>query len=374
MVVTYDLRDYGTFWEDVYMCQNPYDCLTKYVIGGISLLFVLLYAQAYIRISRKRTVDLDYILLFIIRVIKMLEQVTICLILIEMTTKKIPLMRTFWLTLTTCVISVMVMIFMVVYMKTYSFLYEKSQIWIIISVFQAMISLVTLVLTLVLFKRDPLWQQAAEGNKEKFKLVMRRSSVGPKNQRQILDFSLESFLPQDRLVRQSSNFNNNSLNGMQDVQGQFKKVYQEQLVIRRSKLFLLMIFSVMTIGIMLALDIYVYVFLQNYHGHDFGVLNIAIIIIGRILQYHSVNLFLYFFLYWPYRRTFQPKQNNFDVSYISELEVNDISLIKQKEALTEKEQQQQIKNNFAQHNQHTKSSKTPYYGKSTQENENSYAL
>lgn len=143
------------------MCTNLYDCLTKYVIGGISLIFVVLYGHACIRINRKRTVDLDvrdkmllsialtesifallyhiffeqYILLFIIRVIKMLEQVTICFILIEMTTKSIKLMRTFWFTLAGCVIAIFVMIFMVVYMKSYSFLYEKSSIWIIISIF-----------------------------------------------------------------------------------------------------------------------------------------------------------------------------------------------------------------------------------------------
>jgi len=99
MVITNDLSQYESFWEDIYMCQNRYDCLNKYVIGGVSLIFVFLYSQALKRIKRKNSVDLDvrdklllsialtesifallyhiffeqYILLFMIRIIKILE-------------------------------------------------------------------------------------------------------------------------------------------------------------------------------------------------------------------------------------------------------------------------------------------------------------
>lgn len=96
-----------------------------------------------------------------------------------------------------------------------------------------------------------------------------------------------------------------------------------------------MIFSVTTIGIMLCLDIYIYDFLQDKTGDHFSPLNIAIVIIGRLLQYHLVNLFIYFFLYWPYRRTFEAKENNYDLQCVSELEVNDLSIIRSKETITE---------------------------------------
>ncbi|CDW74644.1 UNKNOWN [Stylonychia lemnae] len=402
MVITNDLSRYETFWEDVYMCQNVYDCLNKYVIGGISLIFVALYSQAIKRIKKKNSVDLDvrdklllsialtesifallyhiffeqYILLFIIRIVKMLEQVTICFILVELTLQNLPLMKSFWITLGSCVLAIIVMIAVVIYKNTYEFLYEKSFIWIIISIFQSVISVVTFLLTCILIKKDPQWQ--SENSKNQFKLIMRRSSVDLKSNRQLLDFSLESYMPppvnQNPFHNRQSSAVNLSNPG-QDVKKQFKRVYQEQLVIRRSKLFLLMITSVSTIAIMMILDIYVYVFLQNQHGHNFQIYVTIIIITGRVLQYHSVNLFFYFFLYWPYRRTFQPKQANYDVSYISELEVNDISIIQKKETLVGLELQKNISESnphVVNHNNHKQ--KTNMYGKTNIETDNSYAL
>ena len=44
MVVTKDLREYDSFWEDIYMCSDFYDCSLKYVIGIVSIVFVVLYA------------------------------------------------------------------------------------------------------------------------------------------------------------------------------------------------------------------------------------------------------------------------------------------------------------------------------------------
>jgi hypothetical protein len=190
------------------------------VIGGFSLIFVALYSQAIRRIKRKNSVDLDvrdklllsialtesifallyhiffeqYILLFIIRIVKMLEQVTICFILVELTMQQLPLMKVFWVTLTGCILAIIIMIGVVLYKNTYVFLYERSFIWIIISGFQSLISLVTFLLTVILIKKDPQWK--SENNKNQFKLIMSRGSVSDfKNQRQLLDFSLESYMP-----------------------------------------------------------------------------------------------------------------------------------------------------------------------------------
>ena len=88
-----------TLIEEMYKCENLEECLIKYVIGGVSLIFVVLYALAIFRIRRKKTLDLDVkdqillsialiesvfillyhiliehnIFLFVIRVAKMLE-------------------------------------------------------------------------------------------------------------------------------------------------------------------------------------------------------------------------------------------------------------------------------------------------------------
>jgi hypothetical protein len=183
MGVTKDLREYDTFWEDLYMCDCFYSCFLKYLLGLASLLFVILFAQAVVRISRKKTVQLDirdkillnialfesifaffyhifsehYIILFVIRVIKVLEQVTICLILVELNIKTLNLLKVFWLTLGLCIIAVASMVGFVIYEKTYEFLYERSFIWIVVSSIQAAISLFTFIVGTILMKRDPQW-------------------------------------------------------------------------------------------------------------------------------------------------------------------------------------------------------------------------
>jgi len=50
-------------------------------------------------------------------------------------------MKAFWITFSACLLAVMIMIGVVVYEKTYEFLYERSFIWIIISSFQSLISI-----------------------------------------------------------------------------------------------------------------------------------------------------------------------------------------------------------------------------------------
>lgn len=88
---------------------------------------------------------------------------------------------------------------------------------------------------------------------------------------------------------------------------------------RRVKLFSLMVTSSVSVAIMLALNIFIYVYLQSVSYEEFTVLETVLIVIGTILQHHAVNLFIYYILYWPYRRNFLPKTNqNFDVSFYSE--------------------------------------------------------
>jgi len=73
-------------------------------------------------------------------------------------------MKAFWITLTGCVLAVMIMIGVVVYEQTYEFLYERSFIWIIISGFQSLISIVTFLLTLILIRKDPQWKSENSKN------------------------------------------------------------------------------------------------------------------------------------------------------------------------------------------------------------------
>ncbi len=63
-----------------------------------------------------------------------------------------------------------------------------------------------------------------------------------------------------------------------------------------------MVTSFMSVAIMLTLDIYVYLQLKDKTFAEFSDVEAVIIVIGRFIQYHSVNLFIYYILYWPYRR------------------------------------------------------------------------
>lgn len=105
-----------------------------------------------------------------------------------------------------------------------------------------------------------------------------------------------------------------------------------------------MVTSICTVAIMITIDIYIYVFLNQLSSADFSYIETIIIVLGRLLQYHSVNMFLYFFLYWPYRRTFRPKNaTNYDVSIYSEYDANELSIINKKESLTPEEEKRFVK-------------------------------
>jgi hypothetical protein len=105
-------------------------------MGIVSLLFVILYGQAVVRMRRKKTLDFDFkdrillwvaliescwalifhilfthnVLLFILILSKMLEQVTICFILIELTFRAININRMFMISALICGISVFIVI------------------------------------------------------------------------------------------------------------------------------------------------------------------------------------------------------------------------------------------------------------------------
>ena len=146
MVVTNDLSEYDTFWEDLYECSCLYECLLKYVCGGISLIFVILYLIALIRIQQKKaSLEFDvrdkillsivlgesffillyhiffvhYILLFVMRVIKILEQVTIFFILIEVTTKNFNSVKAFRVALVLCALTIATMVTFIIIEMSY---------------------------------------------------------------------------------------------------------------------------------------------------------------------------------------------------------------------------------------------------------------
>lgn len=123
--------------EEAFSCTSTEICLIKYICGGVSLIFVIIYFNALMRVRKRQdTLDLDLkdrillkialgesfliliyhilfshlIFLFIIRLAKMLEQVTICIILVELTTKKLNLIATFKFALYSCFLCIAIVI------------------------------------------------------------------------------------------------------------------------------------------------------------------------------------------------------------------------------------------------------------------------
>lgn len=175
-----------SFIEELYSCETMELCLIKYICGIVSLALVILYSTAVYRIQkRKKTFPLDLrdhlllslalaesaltliyhilfdhlIFLFIIRVAKILEQVTICLILIELTLKKqtINLRTAFTYALVVCLLSTGIVSIVVIFEGTTSFLHEKRLFWTLLSGLQVIISLVTFSLAIRLMCLDPHW-------------------------------------------------------------------------------------------------------------------------------------------------------------------------------------------------------------------------
>ena len=191
-----------SFLASVYSCASTEICLIKYVCGGVSLVFVILFAIAVIRVKRKKTLDLDLkdqillslafsetililvyhifythlILLFLIRTAKMLEQVTICLILVELTVKILNLLKAFLISVGVSALAVLIVLVILLFERNYDFLNEQKLFWTILSGIQVIISLATMVLGVKLMCQDPSWNDqdyAAFQNQQ----VLRASAV-----------------------------------------------------------------------------------------------------------------------------------------------------------------------------------------------------
>lgn len=97
------------------------------------------------------------IFLFIIRLAKMLEQVTICLILVDLTVKKINLKLSVTYTVYSCILAILVLSLILLEKSSYDLLHEKRLFWPLLSGLQVLISLVTFFLALRLMFLDPRW-------------------------------------------------------------------------------------------------------------------------------------------------------------------------------------------------------------------------
>lgn len=73
------------------------------------------------------------IMLFILRSVKMLEQVTICFILVELSTKIINLKRAFAFSVIGCAIAIAIVVVIRLIVGNNGFLQEEGIIWTIIS-------------------------------------------------------------------------------------------------------------------------------------------------------------------------------------------------------------------------------------------------
>lgn len=129
---SFDHRSYGNFWQNMYMCSCYYDCLLKYVCGVVAFIFMVMYSTAVHRINskQKRGTFLDTrdklllstalaeaaavvsfhifyvhcILHFYLRVVTIIQQVTILFILAELTDKAVSLMKAFWILVAFCIV------------------------------------------------------------------------------------------------------------------------------------------------------------------------------------------------------------------------------------------------------------------------------
>lgn len=157
------------------MCYLKYSCIV------FSLLFVVIFGAAVFRIKRNKTVYLDirdklllrialaqsvivllahiffthYYLLFIQRIVTMLQEVTICLILAELTLKHLKLMRAFYWAVAGCIFTSGVLMIIVITTGHEFFLSEKSEIWVVMACVSFLVSIVTITMGIKLIRYDP---------------------------------------------------------------------------------------------------------------------------------------------------------------------------------------------------------------------------
>lgn len=125
-----------SFW-----CDSVDVCVIKGIVTFVTFIFVILYLIAVWRVKKQKRLDLDvkdkillyitlgesvfilfrfifydeFIFLFVVRIAKMLEQVTICFILMELTIKNWSLERAFNYSLIGCGIAVVLVLFVLIY-------------------------------------------------------------------------------------------------------------------------------------------------------------------------------------------------------------------------------------------------------------------
>lgn len=96
-----------------------------------------------------------YYLLFIQRIVTMLQEVTICLILAELTLKHLNLMRAFYWAVAGCIFTSGVLIIIVIATGHEFFLTEKSEIWVVMACVSFLVSIVTITMGIKLIRYDP---------------------------------------------------------------------------------------------------------------------------------------------------------------------------------------------------------------------------
>ena len=148
-----------SIWFAISYCQDLDVCLIKYICGSVSLIFVILYGIAVERMRRKKTLDFDIkdkillcialtesslillyhifyyelIFLFILRIAKMNEQITVCFILVELTTKAINQLKAFVFTIMILLLSILIVLVIHLGGVSEDFLGEQKLIWTLLS-------------------------------------------------------------------------------------------------------------------------------------------------------------------------------------------------------------------------------------------------
>jgi hypothetical protein len=146
--------------SELYTCKTVELCLIKYICGVTSLIFVVIFSVALKRIRRRQDIfELDFkdrlllyvglgesalvllyhilfnhlIFLFIIRLAKMLEQVTICFILVDLTFKKLNLRLAFTYTVYSCLLATLIVSLILFQEGSYDLLHERRLFWTLLS-------------------------------------------------------------------------------------------------------------------------------------------------------------------------------------------------------------------------------------------------
>ncbi len=107
--------------------------------------------------------------------------------------------------------------------------------------------------------------------------------------------------------------------------------YKANLQKRRVKLFALMATSFLSVLVMFFIDGYMHLFFT-----EFTTQAVILTLTGRLLQYFSVLVLIYYFLYWPFRMNYAPR-TKFDVSSINASFDNQVAIDNRQNEMQEME-------------------------------------